>query len=119
MIKKSKFNSVKTIVDGIKFDSKKEAARYGELKLLVRAGAIHGLELQPKYPLMVAPDKPVKSRTARYPSGRQVNYYADFRYYDREKNRTIVEDAKGMDTDSSRIRRAVVEAYYNIEIELV
>ena len=44
-----KYNAKKTVVDGIKFDSKKEAARYEVLKGLERVGKIDRLELQPRF----------------------------------------------------------------------
>lgn len=50
----SKYRSEKTCVDGICFDSKKEARRYCELKLMERAGEISGLELQKKFELILA-----------------------------------------------------------------
>jgi hypothetical protein len=48
-----KFRNVPTEVDGIAFASKKEARRYGELKLLERAGQITGLKVHPAFPLDV------------------------------------------------------------------
>ena len=45
----SKYHNIKTVVDNIKFDSKKEANRYTELKLLERAGKIFALALQRKF----------------------------------------------------------------------
>ena len=48
----NKYNAVKVNVDGITFDSKKEAERYSELKLLERCGAISDLELQVEYKLI-------------------------------------------------------------------
>ena len=114
----NKFGAEKTTVDGIKFDSKKEARRYVELKICERAGAIRDLELQAKYPLMAGHGKPIKSRTKRYPSGRQVNYFADFVYWDVGQAARVVEDVKGRDTDVSRIKRACVEAYYDLQIVL-
>lgn len=49
-----KYGSVRQKRDGITFDSKREAARYEELKLMERAGAISGLRVHPVYPLQVA-----------------------------------------------------------------
>ena len=46
---RNKYGARKTVIDGITFDSKREAIRYQELKLLERAGEIKDLELQPKY----------------------------------------------------------------------
>lgn len=39
----SKMGNIQTVVDGIKFDSRREARRYAELKLLLRAGIIKDL----------------------------------------------------------------------------
>ena len=49
-----KYRSKRTVVDGITFDSKKEANRYCELKLLEKSGEIKNLELQKKYILIPA-----------------------------------------------------------------
>ena len=70
----SKYNARKITIDGITFDSLKEAARYKELKLLERAGEITDLELQPKFVLL----------DGFYYEGkkeREVSYVADFKYY--------------------------------------
>ena len=48
----SKYGAIRTEVDGINFHSKREAARYRELCLMVRAGKIRDLELQPPFPLL-------------------------------------------------------------------
>ena len=50
----NKYRNIKTEVDGIKFDSKREAQRYQELKLLEKGGVISNLELQPKFELLPA-----------------------------------------------------------------
>ncbi|MBN1114444.1 MAG: DUF1064 domain-containing protein, partial [Oligoflexia bacterium] len=55
--RKNKYKNVKTTVDGITFDSKKEADRYSELKLLERAGKIKDLILQPKFEIIPAYEK--------------------------------------------------------------
>mgnify|MGYP003141561719 CR=1 FL=1 len=49
----NKYRNVKTSVNGITFDSKKEAGRYTELLLLKGQGAIKDLELQPSFDLIV------------------------------------------------------------------
>jgi len=77
----SKYGNTAVILDGIRFASKREAARYGELKLLQRAGEIHELRLQPRFPLKVN-DKLV------------CTYVADFEYHEKDGTR-VVEDAKG------------------------
>jgi hypothetical protein len=74
------------VVDGITFDSKKEAARYQELKLMERAKEIYKLELQPKFPICI--------------EGKKVfEYRADFRYWDGPAGNCIVEDVKGVKAD--------------------
>ena len=93
----SKYRSVRTIVDGITFDSAKEARRYGELKLLERAGAIKMLKLQPPYPMIVG--------------GKKVcTYRGDFEYV--EKGKVICEDAKGVITREYRIKKKLFLALY-------
>jgi len=51
MIKK--YKNIKTTVDGITFDSAKEARRYGELKMLERSRLISGLQLQPSFDIVI------------------------------------------------------------------
>ena len=48
----SKYRSRKVVVDGITFDSKKEAWRYRELHLLEQTGEISNLQMQVKYELI-------------------------------------------------------------------
>ncbi len=49
----NKFRAIPTVVNGFRYASQKEAGYCEGLKLLERAGEIHGLELQPKFPLTV------------------------------------------------------------------
>ena len=74
---RSKYNARKTVVDGIKFDSLKEARRYEELKLQEKVGVISHLKLQPKFRLLDG--FKYKEETIR-----PVNYFADFSYIDAE-----------------------------------
>lgn len=109
-------------MDGINFDSKREANRYKDLQLLERAGEISGIELQPVYPLTILIDgayRDVKIRSAKRPNGTRCKYTADFRYQCLRTGRQVVEDVKGRDTDASRLRRAVVECIYGIKIDLI
>jgi len=102
--KKNKYRNVKVEVDGIKFHSIKESNRYIELQLMQRAGVISGLELQPRFDIIV--------------EGIFICFYkADFRYFDNEKNGAVrVEDVKGMRTPVYRLKKKLVEALYGIEI---
>ena len=49
----SKYRNKPTIIDGIRFDSKKEANRYQELKLLEKSGEIRGLRHHNRWPIIV------------------------------------------------------------------
>jgi hypothetical protein len=104
-------------VDGIVFDSKSEARRWAELKLLERAGKISGLRRQDRLPLAIGGTE-IKIRSKGFPNGRPCVYTADFSYCDWSRGvvSRVFEEHKGHDTPESRLRRAVVEAIYGIEI---
>lgn len=99
----NKYNAKKTVVDGITFDSKKEAKRYGELLLLQRAGVISNLQLQVPYILI---------NKSKY--GRAIKYVADFVYY--ENKQIVVEDVKGIRTPVYRLKKRLFEEKYGIRI---
>jgi len=105
--RQSKYRAVPTVVDGIRFASKKEAAHYGLLKVMQEADEIRGLTLQPKYPIRV--------------NGVKVCIYlADFLYHKRTKDDgwiVVVVDCKGVKTPVYRLKRKLVKAVYGIEIE--
>ena len=99
----SKYGAVKTIIDGIQFDSKREAQRYSELKLLERAGVIQNLRLQVKFELI-----------PKQQGERACTYIADFVY--EENGQTVVEDAKGMKTKDYIIKRKLMLWMHGIKI---
>ena len=99
----SKYHSIITEVDGIKFHSRKEAARYQELQLMERAGEITDLKLQVKYSLDV--------------NGVHIcNYYADFVYWDYRFCKLIVEDTKGVKTGVYSLKKKLMKACHDIDI---
>lgn len=101
----NKFNATPTVVDGIRFDSLKEARRWGELRLLERAGDIRNLRRQVAIPL-IGRDAPILTRT-----GRPMRLTVDFAYEDKRLGwATVYEDAKGVPTRDYEVRRAVVAA---------
>lgn len=104
--KRSKYHNTPTMVDGIRFDSKAEARRYGELRLAERAGEIAALKLQPSYLLEIG-------------KLRICTYRADFQYIDRTTNRVIVEDVKGVRTREYQIKAKLMKALHGIEIREV
>lgn len=81
----SKYKNKKTVVDGITFDSRKEAERYLDLKTLERFGVISELELQKKFELQ--PSFMYKGRRQR-----PINYICDFYY--KQDGKYIIEDVK-------------------------
>lgn len=99
-------------IDGILFASMKEARRYGQLKLLEKAGAITDLELQPKFDLRVYHFMQEHPLTV-------ARYTADFRYWDKRNQTSVVEDAKGAKTEAYKLRKKIVEANYCIQIKEV
>ena len=103
-----KYHNTKTVADGIKFDSKLEAERYAQLKMMERAGAIRDLELQPEYELIPSFKKDGKT-------WRRTVYKADFRYILAEGDRIIIEDVKGSTaviTDVFRLKQKLFEYRY-------
>lgn len=102
----SRFAAVRTTVDGITFDSKREAKRYGELKLLQRAGEIGELQAHPGFPVSI--------------NDRHFCLYtADFQYRDLKTGSLVVEDVKSSGTRKDtayRLRKKAAELYYGIII---
>lgn len=100
--------------DGEVFDSKAELKRWGELRVLELVGEISDLKRQVKFPLIIN-GRPVKIRSEGFPNGRACSYKLDFSYIDKAGTQ-IYEENKGHDLGDSRLRRAVVETIYQIEI---
>lgn len=106
----SKYGNKITTVDGIKFHSRKEAKRYGELKAMEQGGYIVELVLQPKFPLLV--------------NGEKIGEYrADFSYrrvIGTDDSVFVVEDVKGgraTKTPLYRWKRKHVIAQYGIHVK--
>lgn len=107
-----KYRAKKTVVDGIKFDSKKEATRYQQLKQLETEGKIKDLVLQPEYELIPKFKKNGKTY-------RKTVYKADFSYFDIETDKIIIEDVKGFKTDVYALKKKMFEYKYDYEIKEV
>lgn len=104
----SKYRARKTTVDGITFDSRKEADRYLVLKDMEEDGLIENLRRQARYELVPAFD--VDGRHYR-----PVYYVADFVYV--EDGREVVEDVKGMRTDVYRLKSKLFARRYGMSIK--
>ena len=122
-----KYHSKKTVMDGITFDSKKEAERYSELKLLERCGAISNLELQKVYELIPAQYELYErygKNGQRLKDGKKCIekscvYKADFVYIDNETGQQVVEDVKGFRTKEYKIKKKLMLYIHGIKIKEV
>lgn len=121
-IKTNKYKNQNIIVNNIKFDSKKEANRYFELRTLEKSGKIADLQRQVKYVLIPA------QREADHigPRGgiikgklieRECSYVADFVYKDLDNDEYVVEDTKGFRTPEYIIKRKLMLYQYGIRIK--
>lgn len=109
----SKYGNKQTAAsDGKVFASKRECARYEELRLLLKMRKISDLETQVKYQLL--PRQRVRTKVEQ-----PVYYFADFRYYDKELMRWRVEDAKGFRTKEYVIKRKLMMYRHDIHVEEV
>ena len=119
----NKYGANKIEIDGIKFDSKREARRYQDLVLLLKAGEISDLRMQVKYTLIPAqrePDTigPKGGKKAGKVIEHEVSYIADFVYKDKDGNE-IVEDTKGFRTKDYVIKRKLALYLLGIRIREV
>lgn len=117
---RSKYKSKKVTIDGVTFDSKKEANRFRELCLLERAGKITELKRQVKCVLIPAQYEPDTTG----PRGgvrrgklieRECSYIADFVYV--QGGKLVVEDTKGVRTKDYIIKRKLMLYLHGIRIK--
>lgn len=106
----SKYHNRKVEVDGIMFDSVREASRWRELKHQESVGMISDLRRQVKFTLI-----PFNRGTIR--NERECSYRADFVYT--RDGQVIVEDVKGVWTEAYKIKRKLMLDRYGIEIREV
>lgn len=105
--RKRKYRNVRVEYDGIKFDSKRECAHYQDLKILEAAGKISQLRVHPKDFQITINNK------------RICRYEPDFIFYDEEQGRFRIQDVKGVLTELFKLKKKLVEATYDIEVEIV
>lgn len=122
----SKYKNRKKLVDGIEFDSAKEARRWSELKLLEKAREISDLRRQVKFVLIESQyeessevyqrgknkGKPKRGKILEH----ECSYIADFVYTDEKTGKTVVEDTKGFKTKDYIIKRKLLLERYKIRI---
>lgn len=98
-----KYGNSKVTIDDRTFDSKLEAKRYGELRLMERAGMISNLQCQVPFELIPKFKKNGKT-------WRKMEYLADFTYT--RDGQLIVEDTKGLRTEAYKLKRKLFEYKY-------
>lgn len=103
-IKAPKYRNKKTEVNGIVFDSAKEAKRYKELLILLKAGEIGFLEQQVPYELNTG-------------GTHSVVYICDFKYMNAKTGETIIEDTKGFRTKEYLKKRRLMKKVHGIVIK--
>ena len=114
----NKYGNRKVKRDGMVFDSKREADRWTELKLLEKAGQISDLRRQVKYELIPTQysDWEYTQRGKKKVVEREASYIADFVYHDNVLGTDVVEDAKGMRTEAYILKRKLMLYVHGIQI---
>lgn len=107
----SKYNNKKTEIDGIKFDSKREADRYCELVRLKQLGAVREFTLQPRFELIPKFEQfGVKHRA--------TTYVADFDVIWLSGEREVI-DVKGFPTEVFKLKEKMFRhAYPNLKLTI-
>ena len=111
-MKKQKYGNNKITIDGIRFDSKREAQRWQELRLMERAGRITDLRRQVKFVLI-----PSQRGEDGKVIEKQVTYIADFVYL--KDGKTVVEDSKGYRTEVYRLKKKMMLYFFHVRIQEV
>jgi len=106
-VRKRKYRNEPIIIDGRRYDSKREAKYCEGLIQLEKDGKIGGLEFQKRFPILG-------------PAGELVcTYIADAAFWDHEQDRFRIIDVKGVETDVFKLKRKMMRAFNGIEIEVV
>ena len=114
--KESKYHSEKVTIDGETFDSRREARRWMDLRLLEQAGEIRDLRRQVKYILIPTQREEGDGKKLGKLLEKEASYIADFVYQDARTGETIVEDSKGFRTDAYILKRKLMLWVHGIKI---
>ena len=126
-MRQNKYYNIKTKAsDGSVFDSRKEARRYSQLLLLLKAGEITDLKTQVEFELIpnqYETHERYSKSGKRLKDGtrlveRKVVYVADFVYKDKS-GAVIVEDTKGVRTKDYILKRKMMLHVHGIKISEV
>ena len=121
-----KYGNKTVVINGERFDSKREEKRWKELLLLQEAGVIRDLKRQVKFELVPTQYESYERKSKKgkplkpgvYAAEKSVNYYADFTYYTQD-GEYVVEDAKGKRTQAYIIKRKLMLYIHHIKIREV
>ena len=107
VLAKHKYRAQRVFEDGYNFPSKREHARYRELKLMEKAGEIRWLHVHPRFDIT-------------WPGAmeRICVVELDFLYFDRQE-RPRYEDVKGFDTALSKLKRKLLKVAWDIDVEII
>lgn len=108
-MKRNKYGNTKTTIDGIKFDSKIEAAYYKDLKILKKAGEIIDFKCQPEFVLQEG----YRDHDKKWI--RPIKYRADFAVY--WDGGTEIVDVKGVETATFKIKWKLLKYHYRFNTE--
>lgn len=111
--KARKYGNRKTVVDGVTFDSKREAEYWHQLCLQQRAGLIFDLRRQVTFEL--APGVKFAGAKRAQPALRLI---VDFVYRTRA-GQQVLEDVKGVVTAAFTIKRHLLKAVHGLEVRLI
>lgn len=110
----SKYHATPTVRSGIRFASKLEASRFGELTLAEKAGEITGLKTHPRFVLQEAFTDSAGTKH------RAIVYEADFSYVDLRTGCEIIEDTKGVLTPAFKIKyKLFLYRYRDIDFRII
>lgn len=105
--KKRKYRNEPIVVDGIRFDSRREAAYYAKLKRRDKLGEVAGVALQVPFPILG-------------PAGELIcTYVADFVFFDHLADRLRVIDVKGVETRDFKLKKKLMKVMKRIDVEVV
>lgn len=104
---RNKYHAIKVKSDGITFDSKGEHARYCVLKQRVKCGLIEGIQVHPVFKASV--------------NGVFIcKVILDFQYYDKDTDKLVYEDFKGVYTPISKLKHKLLRALYpDVDLRIV
>lgn len=106
----NKYKAKKVVLDGVAFDSRKEASRYCELKQMQQVGIIQDLRCHPEFEII-----------PKWGKERAAKYHADFAYVEIATGKLVVEDVKSKATKTRDyiLRRKLMNWRFDIQIREV